>query len=578
MEIKNLNLKKYKNDLLFIPLGGSNEIGLNCNLYHYAGKWIMVDCGIGFTKMIPGIDLLVPDLSVIKKIRNDILGLFITHIHEDHIGAVQYIWPELAIPIYTSRFTKIFLQEKLKEYDYYNNVEIIEVNEGDKVKLDPFDIEFVGLTHSTPEMNALIIKTEKGNILHSGDWKFDENPVVGQRSDIKRLKQMGINKEILATVCESTNIFNNVEQKSESELFNSFYNITKKRSGLLVFTTFASNIGRVKIIMDLAKKLKRKVVLIGSSLYRLVKVAKNVGYLQDKYEFLPEDEIKNYKKRNLLLIATGCQGNINAGIDKLASGNYKHINLGEDDCVIFSSKVIPGNEKDLILIYNKLAEKDVEVITEKNDFVHVSGHYCLDDLKKFYSYVKPKIAIAVHGEPTHILEHQKVARLCGIKNIAKSKNGTILRINEDKVEKIGQISIQTMVVDGIRLLSTKSEIIKTRTKLEEVGVFFINMIISSKYKIIQKPIISAPGGFDFNEDVAAKEILIEDIVDSYNNAIKQINESRKSNRNKFLTDSEKENFLSQKIRAAVNKFYDIEIGKKPYIEVFFTKINDYERS
>ena len=247
----------------------------------------MVDCGIGFTKMIPGIDLLVPDLSIIKKIRNDILGLFITHIHEDHIGAVQYIWPELAVPIYASRFTKIFLQEKLKEYDYYNNVEIIEVNEGDKVKLDPFDIEFVGLTHSTPEMNALIIKTEKGNILHSGDWKFDENPVVGQRSDIKRLKQMGINKEILATVCESTNIFNNVEQKSEGELFNSFYNITKKRSGLLVFTTFASNIGRVKIIMDLAKKLKRKVVLIGSSLYRLVKVAKNVGYLQDKYEFLP---------------------------------------------------------------------------------------------------------------------------------------------------------------------------------------------------------------------------------------------------------------------------------------------------
>ena len=572
MDIKNLNLKKYKNDLLFIPLGGSNEIGLNCNLYHYNSKWIMVDCGIGFTKMVHGVDLLVPDLSIINKIKDDLLGIFITHIHEDHLGAIQYIWPELKVPIYASRFTKVFLQEKLKEYDYYNNIEIIEVNEGDKINLNPFNIEFVGLTHSTPEMNAIVIKTEKGSILHSGDWKFDEKPVVGQKSDIKRLKQMGAKKEILATVCESTNIFNDIEQKSESELFDSFYNITRNKTGLLVFTTFASNIGRIKIIADIAKKLKRKVVLIGSSLHRLVKVAQNVGYLNEKYEFLSENEIKNYKKRNLLFIATGCQGNQNSGIDKLANNAYRHIFLGEGDCVIFSSKIIPGNEKDLIALYNKLAEKDVEVITEKNDFVHVSGHYCLNDLKKFYIYVKPKIAIAVHGEPTHILEHQKIARLCGIKNIAKSKNGIILKISENKVEKIGQISIQAMVVDGKRLLSTKSEIIKTRNKLEEIGAIFVNMIVSFKYKILQEPVISAPGGFDFKADIASKEILIEDITDSYNEAIKQINESKKNHKNKFLTDVEKENFLSQKMRTTINKFYDVDIGKKPYIEIFFTKI------
>lgn len=572
MDIKNLNFKKYKNDLLFIPLGGSNEIGLNCNLYHYSGKWIMVDCGIGFTKMVPGVDLLIPDLSIIDKIKSDLLGIFITHIHEDHIGAVQYIWPEINVPIYTSRFTKIFLQEKLKEYDYYNNVEIIEINESDKIDIGPFKIEFVGLTHSTPEMNAIIIKTTKGNILHSGDWKFDEKPIIGQKSDIKRLKRMGTKGEILASVCESTNIFNDTKQKSESELFDSFYSITKNKTGLLIFTTFASNIGRIKTIVDVAKKLKRKVVLIGSSLHRLVKIAKNVGYLNDKYGFLPDDEIKNYKKRNLLFIATGCQGNQNAGIDKLANNAYKHVTLGEGDCVIFSSKVIPGNEKDLIALYNKLAEKDVEVITEKNNFVHVSGHYCVDDLKKFYNYVKPKIAIAVHGEPTHILEHQKVAKSCGIKNIAKSKNGVILKISENKVEKIGQIAVQTMVLDGRRLLSTKSEIIKTRNKLVDVGVVFVNMIINLKYKILQSPVISAPGGFDLNSDLASKEILIEDIVDSYNEAIRQINDSRRDNKNKFLTNIEKENFLSQKIRTAVNKFYNVDIGKKPYIEVFFTKI------
>ena len=575
MDITNLNFKKYKNDILFIPIGGSNEIGLNCNLYHYNGKWIVVDCGIGFTKTVPGVDLMVPDISLLRKIKKDILGVFITHIHEDHIGAVQYLWQDLKLPIYASRFTKLFLQEKLKEYDFYNQVEINELNENDKIKLGDFEIEFLGLTHSTPEMNAIIIKTPKGNLLHSGDWKFDINPVVGQKSNIKRLKQLGDKHEILTTICESTNIFNENPSQSESELFDSFYNIIKNKTGLVVFTTFASNVGRVKTIADIAKKLRRKVVLVGNSLYRLIKVARDVGYIQDKYEFIPEEEIKNYKKRNLILIATGCQGNFNAGVDKLANDAYKHIKLGEGDCVVFSSKVIPGNEKELLLLYNKLAEKDVEVITEKNEFVHVSGHYCVDDLKKFYSLVKPKSAIAVHGESAQLLQHQKIAKLCGIQNVGKSKNGTILKINQDgKIEKIGQIDLQYMVVDGKRILSTKSEIIKTRRKLEEVGVIFVNLIISNKYKILKTPVISAPGGYDFENDKTTKQILIEDILKYYNRGIMQINESRQNNKKKFVTDIEKENFLGQKVRTAINKLYDTDIGKKPLIEIFFTKISE----
>lgn len=574
MDIRNINLKKYRENLLFIPLGGSNEIGLNCNLYHYKGKWIVVDCGIGFTKMVPGVELLVPDISILRKFKNDILGIFITHIHEDHIGAIQYVWPEIEAPIYTSKFTKAFLLEKLKEYDFKKKVEINEVKESQNIKLEPFEIEFVGLTHSAPEMNALIIKTNKGNILHSGDWRFDNNPVVGEKSNIKRLKQLGSKHEILATVCESTNIFNDTESKSESELFGSFCSIAKDKNGLIVFTTFASNVGRIETIAEVAKKLKRKIVLVGSSLHRLVSVAKKVGYLNDKYEFISEDEIKNYKKKDLLIIATGCQGNHNAGIDKLANDSYKYLHLTGEDCVIFSSKVIPGNEKDLIALYNKLAEKDVEVITEKSDFVHVSGHYCLDDLKKFYSYVKPKIAIAVHGEPAHLLEHQKVAKSCGIKNIAKTKNGIIIKIGSDKTEKIGQIALQTMVIDGKRLLSTKSEIIKTRSKLQDVGVIFINIIISNKYKILYNPIISAPGGYDFNTDKTTKEIFKEDTIKSYNKAIQQINEIRQSNKNRFLVDTDKENFIFQRIRTAINKLYDNEIGKRPLIEIFFTKINN----
>ena len=571
--MENLNFRKNKNDLLFIPIGGSNEIGLNCNLYHCNGKWIVVDCGIGFVKTVPGVDLTVPDISLLRKLKKDILGVFITHIHEDHLGAIQYVWQDLHLPIYASRFTKLFLQEKLKEYDFYNQVEINELNENDKIKLGDFEIEFIGLTHSTPEMNALIIKTPKGNILHSGDWKFDHNPVVGNKSNIKKLKQLGEKHSILATVCESTNVFNEEEPQSESELFNSFYNITKNKDGAIVFTTFASNVGRIKTIADLAKKLRRKVVLIGNSLYRLISVARDVGYLQDKYEFIPEDEIKNYKKKDLIVIATGCQGNFNAGIDKLANDAYKYLKIGEGDCVIFSSKVIPGNEKELILLYNKLAEKDVEVITEKNDFVHVSGHYCVQDLKEFYNLVKPKTAIAVHGEPMQLLQHQKIARQCGIKNIAKTKNGVILKINPDgKTERVGQLDLQFMLVDGKRILSVKNDIIKTRRKMEEVGVFFVNLIINNKYKLLQNPVISAPGGYDLENDRVTKEIITEDIINSYKKAIVQINESRKTNNKKFATSIERENFLSQRIRTVINKIYDIDIGKKPVIEVFFTKI------
>lgn len=571
--MENLNFRKNKNDLLFIPIGGSNEIGLNCNLYHCNGKWIVVDCGIGFVKTVPGVDLTVPDISLLRKLKKDILGVFITHIHEDHLGAIQYVWQDLQLPIYASRFTKLFLQEKLKEYDFYNQVEINELNENDKIKLGDFEIEFIGLTHSTPEMNALIIKTPKGNILHSGDWKFDHNPVVGNKPNIKKLKQLGEKHSILATVCESTNVFNEEEPQSENELFNSFYNITKNKDGAIVFTTFASNVGRIKTIADLAKKLRRKVVLIGNSLYRLISVARDVGYLQDKYEFIPEDEIKNYKKKDLIVIATGCQGNFNAGIDKLANDAYRYLKIGEGDCVIFSSKVIPGNEKELILLYNKLAEKDVEVITEKNEFVHVSGHYCVQDLKEFYNLVKPKTAIAVHGEPMQLLQHQKIARQCGIRNVAKTKNGVILKINPDgKVERTGQLDLQFMLVDGKRILSTKNDIIKTRRKMEEVGVFFVNLIINSKYKLLQNPVISAPGGYDLENDRTTKEIIIEDIINSYKKAILQINESRKTNNKKFATSIERENFLGQRIRTAINKIYDIDIGKKPVIEVFFTKI------
>ncbi|MDR2760411.1 MAG: ribonuclease J, partial [Rickettsiales bacterium] len=437
MEIKNFNFKKYSDELLFIPLGGSSEIGLNCNLYHYGEKWLMVDCGLGFTKDNLGVNFMVPDASIFRKIKKDLLGLFITHIHEDHIGAVPHLWPELRTTIYASKFTKLFLREKMREYDFVRDMKVVEISDGQKIKLPPFEVEVLNLTHSTPDMDALIISTPKGKILHTGDWKFDNKPMVGVRSNIKKLKQLGAQRELLATVCDSTNVFSLRKNNSEGDLYDNLYDLVKRRSGIIVFTTFASNIGRLKTILEVARKTKRKVAVVGLSLIKLVKVAKEAGYIEKGEEILGEDDLKNYKKGELIVIATGCQGESNAAMDKIANNGFRNIRLDSDDTVIFSSSIIPGNEKDLLYLYNKLADKNVEVLTDKNYFVHVSGHYTVEDLKNFYAYTRPKIAVAVHGESIHLLEHQKIAKSCGIKNAVKSSNGMILRLDEKKPEKIG---------------------------------------------------------------------------------------------------------------------------------------------
>ena len=579
MEIKNLSLTKYKNDILFLPLGGSNEIGLNCNLYHYNGKWIIVDCGVGFVKTVPGVDLIVPDTSFFRKFKDDILGIFLTHIHEDHIGAIQYIWKEIQVPIFTSRFTKYFLYEKLKEYDFYNEVEINEFNEGDKVKIGDFEIESINLTHSTPEMNAMLITTPRGSILNTGDWKFDEDPVIGAKSNIKRLKQLGSQGEILATVCDSTNVFTKRERNSEGELLDSLYNIIKQKEGIVVIATFASNVARIKTISQVAKKTKRQILLVGSSLIRLVKVAREVGFFDESDVFLTEEDLKkDFEGKNLIIISTGCQGERFAGTEKLATDGLRHIHLTDSDCVIFSSSTIPGNERDLLYLYNKFAEKGIEVITDKTDFVHVSGHYTIEDLKNFYDYTKPKLAIAVHGEDMHLLEHQKIARECGIKNITKGQDGVLIKIEEDgKIERIGKLNTKISFVDGKRLLPFGSEIIKARQKMQEVGCVFVNLLVNNRLKLIQEPIISAPGGYDLENDRSTKEIFKEDILQAYNNAIKQIIEIKQESKKRFITEEEKIEFIEQKIRTAVNKIFDYEIGKKPYMDIIFTKLDGGEQ-
>lgn len=570
-----MDLNKFKKDILFLPLGGSGEIGLNCNLYQYDGKWIIVDLGIGFTNTIPGVDVMVPDITFIKKNIKNFLGIILTHIHDDHIGAIQYLWEELQLPIYSSEFTLKFLSEKLSEYEFSDKVKMIPIKEGEILDLKPFELEFIGLTHSTPEMQAILIKTEKGNILHTGDWKFENKPLLGKTSNKKRLKELGNKKEVLAVVCESTNVFKTGKCETETELLSSLKNIVKQhKKGLIVCTLFASNISRIISVSLAAKSAGRKIGVIGRSIYRMLKVANEMNYIPKGLEFIPEDDLGKYDKKDLLIITTGCQGELTSGLNKLATDTHRHIHLANGDTVIFSSSIIPGNEKNIYDIYNKLSEKDVKIINSENAFVHLSGHYTRDELIEMYKLIKPEIVIATHGEAMHLAEHKRISKEIGIKTIIKSKNGDLVKINTkspDKSKVIENLKLTNIAIDGRRMIPLNSHIIGERQKIADSGIVFISLIVDKKYKLIQKPSITTVGNYDLLQEKDMKEILEEDIAKSYHSALNKILDIE--NVSKFDTDEKRELFLEKEVHKTINHIFQLDMGKKPFAVIKIYKVN-----
>lgn len=568
----NLNLNKFKKELLFLPLGGSGEIGLNCNLYHYDGKWLIVDMGIGFTNDVPGVDVVAPDISFIKQHIDDCLGILLTHIHEDHIGAVQYLWEELKLPIYTSKFTATFLRERLSEYEFGDKVKIVEVETGKNLVLKPFELEFIGLTHSTPEMNAILIKTEAGNILHTGDWKFEDKPVIGKTSDKKRLKDLGNKGEILAAVCESTNVFKTEKVRTEAELLKNLKTImSSQKNGLIVCAIFASNIARIISLSLAAKACGRKIGVIGRSIYRILKVANEMNYIPKGLEFIAEDDLGQYNKKDLMIISTGCQGELTSGLSKLASDTHKTVHLASGDSVIFSSSVIPGNEKNIYAVYNKLSEKDVKIITDQNEFVHLSGHYNRDDLVEMYKLIKPKIVIATHGEEMHLAEHKRIAKACGIKQVVKAKDGCLLKVNENKSEILEKVDLVNVAIDGRRMLPLNSHIIGERKKIAESGAIITILVVDKNYKLLEAPNITTVGNYDLKHEKGMKEIFEEDIAKSYNSALNRI--VNQENTTHFEKDEDKELYIDKEVRKTINHIFQLDMGKKPFIIIKISKIS-----
>ncbi|WP_339052088.1 ribonuclease J [Candidatus Lariskella endosymbiont of Epinotia ramella] len=550
-----LDFKKYYNDLLFLPLGGAGEIGMNLNLYYHKGKWLMVDLGIGFADgNFPGVDVVVPNVSFISKYAEDVVGLVLTHAHEDHIGGVQYFWTDFKCPIYTTKFTSEVLKAKMLEAGLGHDVVIHEMLSNKKVDIGPFNVEMIHITHSIPEMNGLMIRTDKGNIFHTGDWKLDRDPLIGQATDEVKLKSLG-DEGVLAMVGDSTNIFNHGWSGSEGALQESLHEIISGfENKMIVITTFASNIARLSAIATAAAESGRRIILAGRSLWRLYRAAIASGYLKDLPEFLPDSQISQFKRHEVLIICTGCQGELLAATNKIVDETHPNIKLHEGDVIIFSSKIIPGNEKKIYALFNKFCRKGIEVLTERDHFVHVSGHPARDEVSRMYDLIRPQIAIPVHGEAIHIHEHAKLARSKGCKHAVEIANGDVFQINSPNPIKIGVVESGYTLVDGYCLIDSDSTIIRKRRSMRDHGLVVANLLYS-KNVMVKKPRINAPGVLEYSTD---SELL--DMIS------KELNSALKSSGR--LPDKAIEKTTVSIVRSILKQ----QIGKRPEIVVNIIRV------
>lgn len=551
------NLNDHKDKLLFLPLGGSGEIGMNFNLYYYEGKWLVVDCGSGFPEdYLPGVDLIIPDISFIVKHRKDIVGIVLTHAHEDHIGAVHYLWEALGCPIYTTNFTAHFLKAKLSEVANDLPHKIIQIKPKGKLDIKPFQIEMVPLCHSAPEMQALVIKTKHGNVFHTGDWKFDPDPLVGDVNDEELLKKYG-DEGILALIGDSTNVFNEDYSGSEAKLKESIAELVSSYKKMIIVTTFASNLARVESLIDIGAKSGRRVVLAGRSLHRVVAAAKASGYLKNIPALVDEKDMGSYDRGSLFVIATGCQGEPMAAVTKISNGTHPRIKIKSGDVVIFSSKIIPGNDKKLFRVFNNLTKLRVETLTEKDHFVHVSGHPGRKELTRLYELLRPKTVVPVHGEHIHMHEHAKLAQSIGIENTVEVENGDVLSLSPGSPQKLGKVQAGELAVYGNYLLHPDSRVLKKRRIMSNDGVCFVTMILSKNYKLHMNPIIQAPGFLDEEEDKDFIIYLQEQI--SLTVHMMDIGSNKKSK----IALENIEKTVKSKVKSMVNR----EIRKIPIIQV-----------
>ena len=538
----------------FLPLGGTGEIGMNLNLYGYGeGKdidWFMVDCGVTFSQAgLPGIDLQMPDPTFIASQKEKLMGIILTHAHEDHIGAMPFIWPYFKCPIYTTEFTAALLIEKFDEYNIDYTNKIIIHNDGEIINIGNFQVKAIGLTHSIPEMNALLIKSPSANIFHTGDWKIDKDPIVGDGFNKEKLLDFE-NIEIDALVCDSTNAMTPGISGSELSVKNSLEEIIGKIEGRIFLSTFASNVARLCSVAEAAAKHDRHVVLSGRGMHRIVNAAKSVGLLGGLPDFVDEENAGYLPAEKTLILCTGSQGEYRAALSKIARDEHQHIVAEKGDTVIFSSKIIPGNEAGIMNLQNQFAKKDIKIITGKDEFVHVSGHPCQDELIEMYNLIQPKSIIPVHGEFRHLVANANLAKNNGIKKSLVIENGTVVKISSKDISIDQQVESGRLYKDGKIIIYDYESPSNERSKISFTGLIVISIVLQNN-KIKSKPKIKMIGLPEFDEE----GIKLSDWV---NQALDNVISSKNKSGN-----------LESKIKNAVIRQIREVWGKKPKVEIIF---------
>lgn len=549
-------------DFVFLPLGGVGEIGMNLYLYGYgrdgARDWLIVDMGVTFGgETEPGVDVILPDISFIEEERHNIAGLLLTHAHEDHFGAVIDLWPQFAgVPVYATPFTAEMLKAKLAEIGLVNGFPLHVMPLGDRRSIGPFDVELISMSHSIPEPSAVVIRTPLGAALHTGDWKLDENPLTSAPTDAVRLKALG-EDGLAALICDSTNAVRDGVSPSEADVAVTLARLIREARQRVAVTTFASNVARIGSVANAARAAGRELVVVGRAMYRVIEAAQATGYLDPDLAFHEETAFAKLPPHKVVALCTGSQGETRAAMARIAQGEHPNVKLDAGDMVIFSSRTIPGNEKAVSRIQNALADLRVEVITDQDAPVHVSGHPRRGELEQLYGWVRPSVAIPMHGEGRHLEAHAKLAERLGVSQVVRARNGTMVRLLPGPAQVIDDVPVGRLYRDGLILTRAEDGQVRERRKLSFAGSVAVSLVMSEKGHLLADPEVAVTGlpAAD-NEGTSFAEIARDAVIGTIESL------PRPKRKDQALVSEA----VRRSVRAAVNQAW----GKKPMCSVLLT--------
>ncbi|MDA9443450.1 beta-lactamase [Bradyrhizobium sp. CCBAU 51745] len=542
-------------ELVFAPLGGVGEIGMNLSIYGLGNRhqrsWLAVDLGVSFgdEEHLPGIDLIMPDISFLEKERKNLMGLVLTHAHEDHFGAIIDLWPKLKCPIYATQFSAALFEAKCAAERNAPVIPVTVVPSGGRIDVGPFNVEFIPVAHSIPEAHALAIHTEAGLVLHTGDWKIDPTPTLGRPTDEKRLRELG-EEGVLALIGDSTNAVRDGRSPSEAEVARTIIDLVKSAKGRVAVTTFASNVARIKAVADAAKAADREVVVVGRAMERVVQVARETGYLDGVQNFRSPEIYGHLPQDKVLALCTGSQGEPRAALARIANDDHPEITLNRGDSVIFSSRTIPGNEKAVGSIINNLVLQGVEVLTDRDHLVHVSGHPRRDELRDMISWVKPQLLIPVHGEALHLNEHAKLARAAGVPRVLVIRNGDLVKLGPGDPGVVGEVPSGRLYKDGTILEDSKSRAVVERRRMAFSGCAFVAIAMTAQGELADEPEVDLVG---IPEKNRAGETFDDLVFDAVMSTVEGLPKARRRD----------PDALAESVRRAVRAVINENWGKKP---------------